>query len=272
MALSGIYGSISRQQAKATIGAALEVGVRLFDTAPLYGNGDNEELLGQTLLGQEVEVSSKFGLYSGSDGKLYRDSRPETIRNSVEASLRRLRRDRIDVLFQHRPDPAVNSREIAEAVLKLIREGKVGAFGLSAVSIREGDEMATHLPIAALQNELSLAAPANGHEPIEAQSRGWSYFAFAPLGRGLLTGRVQPSDDFRSKLSLKDGGELPVKLGQLARRLNVGPAAIALSWVMGRAENVIAIPGCRSPQQVREAVAAQDLDAADVAMLTAELG
>lgn len=272
MALSGIYGPISRQQAEATIEEALGSGIRLFDTAPLYGNGANEELLGQLLHSRNVRIASKFGLCAGADGKLRRDSRPETIRTSVEASLRRLQRDRIDFLFQHRVDPEVDKREVAGAIQRLMDEGKVGAFGLSSVTIEQADRMDTHLSISALQNELSLSSPENKGEPAKAMTRGWTYFAYAPLGRGLLTGTKPADDDYRATLSFNGKADLPFRLQELSRRTEIAPAALALGWVTSRADNVIALAGCRSPEQVRTALLAGALGPEELAVLTAELG
>lgn len=259
MALTGTYGALGRQQAVATLAAALNNGVTLFDTAPLYGNGANETLLGDVLGGRpETTIVTKFGLYADAGGSLYRDSRPETIRQSVEASLRRLKRDRIDLLLQHRTDPETPDDEVQTCIQDLIANGKVGEFGISSVS---ADEIAGR-PIAptlgAVQNELSMVTGEKIAEVAATMARGACFMAYSPLGRGILTSsRPSQPDDVRTSMSaftqhaksrlFQDGGSVT---GSRA----VGGVSVrrALAWVLDQGSNVVAIPGCRSPSHVSE--------------------
>lgn len=265
MALTGIYGAVGREQAVATLTAALDNGVRLFDTAPLYGNGANETLLGDVLGDRpNATIVTKFGLYADSGGSLYRDSRPETIRQSVEASLRRLKRDRIDLLLQHRTDPETPDDDVQACIEDLISAGKVGEFGISSVSANQiaGRPMAPTL--GAVQNELSLVTGQKIEEVAAAMARGACFMAFSPLGRGILTGsKPSQPDDLRTLMLAfaqrstsgclhGDGSGGDMEAGELvsARR--------ALAWVLAQGANVVAIPGCRSPSQV--SIILDDLD------------
>ena len=265
MALTGIYGAVGREQAVATLAAALDNGVTLFDTAPLYGNGANETLLGDVLGGRpDTHIVTKFGLYADAAGSLYRDSRPETIRQSVEASLRRLKRDRIDLLLQHRTDPETPVDEVQACIEDLISAGKVGEFGISSVSAGQiaGWPMAPTL--GAVQNELSMVTGQKIEEVAAAMTRGACFMAFSPLGRGILTGSKpsQPGDLRTSMLAFVqrstigctygDGSGVDTEVGELAS------ARRALAWVLAQGANVVAIPGCRSPSQV--SVIFDDLD------------
>lgn len=257
MALTGIYGAVSREQAVATLAAALDNGVTLFDTAPLYGNGANETLLGDVLCDlPNAAIVTKFGLYADAGGKLYRDSRPETIKKSVEASLTRLRRDRIDLLLQHRADPETSDDDVQACIEDLISAGKVGEFGISGVSADQITRRPTTRAFGAVQNELSLVTGQKIEEVAAAMARGACFMAFSPLGRGVLTGSKsgQP-DDLRTSMAAfaqcstserpHDGGsgaDMGAEVEASVRR--------SLAWVLAQGANVVAIPGCRSPGHV----------------------
>lgn len=257
MALTGIYGAVGREVAVATLTAALDNGITLFDTAPLYGNGANESLIGSFLTGHpDVTIATKFGLYADASGNLYRNSRPETIRQSIEGSLRRLKRDRIDLLLQHRADPDTPDDDVQACIEDLISAGKVGAFGISSVSADQIKLWPTAGALDAVQNELSLLTGPRTDEVAAAMAQGACFMAFSPLGRGILTGSnpTQP-DDLRRTMpafakrstseTTRDGRSIPSKdaWGQASARRS-------LAWVLGQGANVIAIPGCRSPGQV----------------------
>ncbi|WP_379553761.1 aldo/keto reductase [Qipengyuania sp. DGS5-3] len=259
MALTGIYGAISRKQAIATLHAALDQDVTLFDTAPLYGNGENELLLGHVLGGHhDATIVTKFGLYADSAGKLYHDSRPKTVRLSVEASLRRLKRDRIDVLIQHRVDPDTAIDEVQECIVDLIAAGKVGEFGISNVSAGEISRLPMGVPLSVVQNELSLVTGAKDAECEAATARSAAFMAYSPLGRGILTGsKPFRADDFRT--SMTAFAQPPAATDPWDDESNLQMAAgegyslgQALDWVLAQGENVVAIPGCRSPSHVLE--------------------
>ena len=271
MALTGVYGYVPRERAKATIRRALSTGVRLFDTAPLYANGMNEELLGEVLAGRDgVFVTTKFGLLEGKDGRLIRDSSPSAVRFSVESSLRRLRRDRIDLLLQHRRDSRTPDGELTAIVTDLVREGKVGAFGLSSVGVARAARIGRAHPVRAVQNALSILSPAvAGANPKGFGAIGAAYMAYSPLERGLLTSlspRIGTGhDDYRSRLDMfrESGRELIrtvlASIGRVAGRYGVKPAAVGLAWVLARSDNVVVIPGARSAEQVDCALQAAGL-------------
>ena len=244
MALTGVYGAVEREIAVATLYAALDSGVRLFDTAALYGNGANEKLLGEVLGPRDdVVVATKFGLAADAGGRLMRDSSPGAIRRSVEASLRRIRRDSIDLLYQHRQDPATPPATVAETVLQLMEEGKVARFGLSRVG---ADEVAawSGTPLAAVQNEMSVVTQDGAAAITACRAIGSAFIAHSPLGRGLATASVSRGPaDHRSTMR---EFQTPV-----AERRAPGAAA-AVAWVLARDRATVAIPGCRSPGQLRE--------------------
>lgn len=259
MALTGIYGAVGREQAVATLTAALDNGVTLFDTAPLYGNGANESLLGDVLGGlPNATIVTKFGLYADAGGRLYRDSRPETIRKSVEASLTRLRRDRIDLLLQHRADPETPDDDVQACIEDLISAGKVGEFGISGVSADQIARRPMARAFGAVQNELSLVTGQKIEEVAAAMARGACFMAFSPLGRGILTGSkpAQP-DDLRTSMAAFAQLSTSRRLCDGSSGADTGageeaPARRSLAWVLAQGANVVAIPGCRSPGQVAE--------------------
>jgi aryl-alcohol dehydrogenase-like predicted oxidoreductase len=265
MALTGIYGEVTTERAQATLHRALDLGIRLFDTAALYSGGGNEVMLGEVLGDRpEVFIVTKFGLIEGRDGKLVRDSQPETIRRSVDASLMRLRRDQIGLLLQHRPDPGTPDEVVADVAADLIREGKIGAFGLSASSVGRIETFRPSVAVSAIQNELSLVASKDISLPADADRAGAMYMAYAPLGRGILTGRSVDRDfaqhDLRAGMAQFDADRREADIRSLdtidavARRHGTTRAAIALAWVLHTAENVVAIPGARSPDHVTEVI------------------
>ena len=278
MALTGLYGQISRSEAKETILGALASGVRLFDTAPLYGNGENETLLGE-VLGRKPKICivTKFGLSIGNTGRMYRDSSPRMIRRSVEGSLQRLRRQRIDLLLQHRPDGRTPDEDVAGVVAELVQEGKVDRFGLSSTTLMRARRLEQMVPVSAVENELSLlSATSEGRNPNDFERMGLAYLAYSPLARGALTSvvprTIDDKDDYRSRLphfTTRYGGLISIVLAAVAKcavRHHVDPSAVCLAWVLARGESVVAIPGARSPEQVAAA-----LKAANVVLATEEI-
>jgi aryl-alcohol dehydrogenase-like predicted oxidoreductase len=259
MALTGIYGPIPRAQAINTLHMALDRGISLFDTAPLYGSGANEELLGDVLGNRfDITLVTKFGLYVDPEGRLFRDSRPSSIRASVEASLKRLRRDSIDLLLQHRPDLGVPPADVAACVDGLMAEGKVKAFGLSCVPAEAFRSWSGPPGLIAVQNELSAVTGEKVVEVAAAEEEGIAYMAFSPLGRGLLANSQPASEqDLRSDLPgfVAPSNDVRARVAALrvaSVELSVAAAALAISWVLNQGRAVVAIPGCRSPRQVDE--------------------
>jgi len=255
MGLSYGYGpAAERGRAIDLIRAAVERGVTLFDTAEAYGL--NEELVGEALapFRDQVVIATKFGFRDG-DPHAGLDSRPERIRAVAEQSLRRLRTDRIDLFYQHRPDPAVPIEDVAGTVQDLIREGKVKHFGLSeagAATIRRAHAVQ---PVAALQSEYSMwwREPEAEILPL-LEELGIGFVPFSPLGKGFLTGAIDASTrfdatDFRNTVprfaqEARDANQVLVDLlGRVARGKGATPAQIALAWLLAQKPWIVPIPG-----------------------------
>jgi aryl-alcohol dehydrogenase-like predicted oxidoreductase len=273
MGLSYGYGpATDRTQAIALIRAAIERGVTFFDTAEAYGPFVNEELLGEALatFRDKVVIATKFGFKGGKvDAGL--DSRPQHIKEVAEAALKRLKTDRIDLFYQHRVDPEVAIEDVAGAVKDLIREGKVGHFGLSeaaAPTIRRAHQVQ---PVAALQSEYSLwwREPEKDILPLLEQL-GIGFVPFSPLGKGFLTGAINEtttfdSTDFRNVVprfaadARKANQTLVVLLGEIAAAKNATPAQIALAWLLAQKPWIVPIPGTTKLHRLQENMGAADI-------------
>jgi len=287
MGMSQSYGPADEQESIATIHCAIELGVDFFDTAEVYGPFHNEELLGRALAGRRdgVVIATKFGWRIEDGRSVGLDSRPEHVREVAEASLRRLRTDRIDLLYQHRVDPAVPIEDVVGAMADLVREGKVRFLGLSeagADTIRRAH--AVH-PITALQSEYSLWER-NLEERIIPLLRelGIGLVPFSPLGRGFLTGNVKraeeyPEGDFRRGDPRYQGENFDANVRaasvvrDIAARKGATPGQVALSWLMHRGDDIVPIPGTKRVKYLQENVAATafDLTTAEMAQLDAAL-
>ncbi len=281
MGLSYGYGpATDRSEAIALIRAAVEGGVTFFVTAEAYGPLVNEELLGEALapFRDRVVIATKFG-FAGGEVSRGMDSRPAHIREVTEAALRRLKTDRIDLLYQHRVDPSVPIEDVAGAVKDLIAEGKVGHFGLSeagAATIRRAHAVQ---PVAALQSEYSLWWREPEKEIIPTlEELGIGLVPFSPLGKGFLTGAISETttfaaDDFRnivprfSPEARKANQALVDVLGTIAGAKQATPAQIALAWLLARKPWIVPIPGTTKLHRLRENIgaAAVELSAADMA-------
>ena len=260
MALAGVYGPVAGEDARHTLDAAWDLGIRMFDTAPLYGDGIVEELLGLALAGRPATIVTKFGLLANRDGRLRMDSRPASVRRSVESSLRRLRRERIDVLLQHRPDPTVSDEELGDVLTRLVEEGKVARVGLSGCDEDLAERMRTTAPISAIQNELSAGSPAGAERsPCAYGASGLVFMAHSPLARGLIASGARDfgRDDMRRSMARLAPAEQTATLDRIRERgVPSGEQAVgaALRWVLGHGRNVIAVVGARSAAQVRACV------------------
>jgi len=287
MGLSFAYGpALDKPSAISLIRTAFELGVTLFDTAEAYGPFTNEEIVGEALapIRDQVIIATKFGFKNG-DPTVGMDSRPERIREVVAASLKRLKTDHIDLLYQHRVDPNVAMEEVAGAVKELIGQGKVRYFGLSeagAQSIRRAHAVQ---PVAALQSEYSLW----WREP-EAQvlptceELGIGFVPFSPLGKGFLTGKINENtafakDDFRnivprfSPEARKANQGLVDRLGSIAASKRASPAQVALAWLLARKPWIVPIPGTTKLHRLKEntGAAAIELTADDLRQIDAAL-
>jgi len=289
MSISGTYGDrLDQSEADALLRRAYELGIDFFDTAEIYGPFIGEEMVGRALapIRDRVIIATKFGFRIDPDTgrRVGFDSRPEHIVEVVEASLRRIGTDHIDLLYQHRPDPAVPIEDVAETVRGLIAAGKVRWFGLSEAdpaSIRKAHAVQ---PVAALQSEYSLWT-----RDIEAEvlptirELGIGLVPFSPLGRGFLTGAVKPgelvSSDLRTTMprfqadAAANNSRLVDTLALVAREKNCTPAQLALAWVLHQGEDLVPIPGTRRIERLEENVAATQiaLSADDLATIEAAL-
>jgi aryl-alcohol dehydrogenase-like predicted oxidoreductase len=290
MSMSQSYGTAEERdddESIATIHRAMELGVTLFDTAEAYGPYTNEELLGRALAGRRdrVLIATKFGFRFGPDGIGGVDSRPAHIREAVAGSLKRLNTDRIDLLYQHRVDPAVPIEEAVGAMADLVREGKVRYLGLSEAgeqTIRRAH--AVH-PISALQSEYSLWERNLEPRIIPLlRELGIGLVPFAPLGRGFLTGAVKraeeyPADDFRRNDPRYQGANFDANMRaaqtvrDIAARKNATSAQIALAWLLHKGPDIVPIPGTKRRKYVEENVGAVSLalEPSEMAALDAAL-
>ena len=254
--------------------AAVERGVTFFDTAQVYGPFANEELVGEALepVRDQVVIATKFGFdFAGQDrGGL--DSRPETIKSSVDESLKRLRTDTIDLLYQHRVDPQVPIEDVAGAVKELIEAGKVRHFGLSEAGVQTIRRAHAVQPVTALQSEYSLW----WREPEDAilptlEELGIGFVPFSPLGKGFLTGKIDEnttfdSTDFRNTVPRFDADARAANrafvelLEQVAERKGATPAQIALAWVLAQKPWMVPIPGTTKLHRLEENIAAADVE------------
>lgn len=275
MGLSHAYGQpVEKQQGIALIRAAVDRGVTFFDTAEVYGPYTNEELLGEALapVRDRVVIATKFGFAIGGDGKQNGlNSRPGHIREVAEASLKRLKTDRIDLFYQHRVDPEVPIEDVAGTVKDLIRAGKVKHFGLSEAGVQSIRRAHAVQPVTALQNEYSLwwREPENEVFPV-LEELGIGFVPYSPLGRGFLAGAIDAntkldSKDFRSALprftpeGMKANQGLVELVGQLAGRKGLTRAQIALAWVLAKKPWIVPIPGTTKLHRLEENIAAADV-------------
>jgi aryl-alcohol dehydrogenase-like predicted oxidoreductase len=289
MGMSQSYGPADEKESVATLLRALDLGCNFLDTAEVYGPFTNEELLGRALKDRrgEVVLATKFGfrLEGGKQVGGERDSRPEHIREALEGSLQRLKTDYIDLLYQHRIDPAVPIEEVAGAVGELVKAGKVRFFGLSEAgkaNIRRAH--AVH-PVSALQSEYSLWERNLEPEIIPLlRELGIGLVPFCPLGRGFLTGEVKraeeyPQGDFRRTDPRYQGENFDANMQaaravrEVAASKGAKPAQIALAWLLQKGDDIVPIPGTKHRHYLEENVAAGSLrlDSADIQALDAAL-
>jgi aryl-alcohol dehydrogenase-like predicted oxidoreductase len=257
--------------------AAVERGITFFDTAEVYGPFLNEELLGEALAPYrgKVVIATKFGFdLSGSDnrpGAAGLNSRPEHIKQAVEGSLKRLKIDAIDLLYQHRVDPNVPIEDVAGTVKELIQAGKVKHFGLSEAGVKTIRRAHAVQPLTTLQSEYSLWWRKPEQEVIPTlEELGIGFVPYSPLGRGFLTGKIDEnvrfdSSDFRSTLprftpeALKANQALIELLGRIAKRKNATPAQIALAWLLAQKPWIVPIPGTTKLNRLEENIGAESI-------------
>jgi len=261
MGMSFSYGPpMNRQEAVSLIRTAVDRGVTFFDTAEVYGPKTNEELVGEALapVRNQVVIATKFGFAPAAPGESrwsVLDSRPKHIREAVEGSLKRLRTDVIDLLYQHRVDPNVPIEDVAGAVKELIQQGKVKYFGLSEAGVRTIRRAHAVQPVTALQSEYSLWWREPEAEIMPTlEELGIGFVPFSPLGKGFLTGKIDEtstfdSTDFRNSVprftpeNRKAKQAMVELLGRIGERKKATPAQIALAWLLAQKPWIVPIPG-----------------------------
>jgi len=284
MGMSEFYGPRNDAESLATMQAALDAGVDFFDTADMYGHGDNEELVGRFLKGKrdKVVVATKFAVFRNQQtGERRIDNSPAYIRSACDASLKRLGTDRIDLYYMHRRNPQTPIEDAVGAMADLVKQGKVRAIGLSEVSADTLRRAHNEHPIAALQTEYSLWSrdPENGLLQTCAEL-GITFVAYSPLGRAFLTGTISkpedlPEGDFRRSNprfvgeALERNNRLAASLVKFAADHKATPAQIALAWLINKHPHVVPIPGTKRRTYLKENAAAAEikLNKADIAAL-----
>jgi aryl-alcohol dehydrogenase-like predicted oxidoreductase len=278
MGISIAYGPSDEQEGVAAIRRAYDLGITHFDTAEVYGWGENEKIVGRALAGlrDEVVIATKFGFTRD----LETDSRPGHIREVVDSSLSNLGVDHLDVLYQHRVDPDVPIEDVAGAVKELIDAGKVKYFGLSEAGPQTVRRAHAVQPVSVLQTEYSLFERDVEQLFPTLDELGIGFVANSPLGRGFLTGTAKPAaqydaTDMRSTDPRWQPGNYEKnldavrRLGELAAARGITVSQLALAWLLGRGEHIVPIPGTRSPSRVEENAAADGvvLTATDLAAI-----
>lgn len=284
MGMSEFYGSFSEQESINTLHKAIDLGVNFFDTADMYGWGANERLLGKAFKGRwsEVILATKFAVMRGPKGEfLGLNGKPEYIRQACEQSLQNLELDTIDLYYMHRQDPKVEIEEIVGTMSDLVKQGKIKQLGIceaNAEMIRRAH--AVH-PLTAVQNEYSLWSKEPEEEILDVcQELGITFVAYSPLGRGFLTGAIKSradleASDWRLTLprftdgAIKENLKFVGVVEQIAQDKKVSKAQVALSWVLSKNDEIVAIPGTRKVQRLEENLGAfnVELTKADLALI-----
>jgi aryl-alcohol dehydrogenase-like predicted oxidoreductase len=276
MGMSWAYGTPDLVESEATLIEAIDSGLTLIDTAEVYGPWTNEEFVGRVLADQgrrdRVVLATKFGFRIEPGGRIAGlDSRPQTVRQAVEGSLRRLRTDRIDLLYQHRVDATVPIEETVGAMAELVASGKVRYLGLSEASATTLRRAQAVHPISVLQSEYSLweRGVETGVLPA-CRELGVGFVPYSPLGRGFLTGRLPPVEELEANDFRRNQPRLQpahreanrarlARLEELARRLQATPAQVALAWLLAQGPDIVPIFGTTRRERLRENLAALGL-------------
>ena len=258
MSMSHAYGIPDDQESIATLHAALDLGINFWDTADAYGSGKNEVLISKVLSANrdKIFIATKFGFTQDGKGKMIFNGSRDYMRIAVEASLKRLKIDTIDLYYAHRIDPNIPVEEMVGAMAELVKEGKVKYLGLSEASVTSIKKAHAIHPISALQSEFSLLTRDVEKDVLPlCEELGITFVPFSPLARGLMTNTLNISElgesDFRRKLPRyqqeyqENNQSLSADFAQLAVEIGCSPAQLALAWILAQGNNIIPIPGTK---------------------------
>lgn len=273
MPMSQAYGIPNDEESIATLNLALELGINFWDTADVYGNGRNEELIKRVLVPnrKKIFIATKFGFTAKPDGSgMTFNGSPEYMRKAVEASLKRLGIETIDLYYAHRIDPNIPVEEMVSGMAGLVKEGKVRYIGLSEASVTSIRKAHAVHPVSAVQSEYSLLSRDVEKNVLPlCKELGITFVPFSPLARGLMTNTLDlsslPENDFRKKLPRYQGAhqvnneKLVSGFAKLAKENNCTPAQLALAWILAQGDNIIPIPGTKKRKNLADNSGAADV-------------
>jgi len=273
MSMSHAYGVPNDEESIATLHLALDLGINFWDTADVYGNGKNEELIAKVLVSNrdKIFIATKFGFTQdpNNNGMVFNGS-PAYMRKAVEASLKRLNIETIDLYYAHRIDPNVPVEEMVGGMAELVKEGKVRYLGLSEASVSSIKKAHAVHPISAVQSEYSLLTREVEQNVLPAcKELGIAFVPFSPLARGLMTNTLNlnelPDNDFRKKLPRyqsehqDNNQQLATAFAALATQIGCSPAQLALAWVLAQGDNIIPIPGTKKREKLTDNAGSVDV-------------
>lgn len=285
MGMSEFYGYFNEEESIKTLHKAIDLGVNFFDTADMYGNGANEQLIGKAFSGRwnDIVLATKFAVMRGANGEfLGLNGKPEYIRKACDESLRRLGIEAIDLYYMHRQDPQVDIEEIVGTMADLVRQGKVKYIGLCEVDPETLRRAHAVYPITALQTEYSLWS----REPEQAlfdicEELEITFVAYSPLGRGFLTGAIKSRADFEKgdfRLSnprftdeaIRENLKFVEVVERIAQSKGLSKAQVALAWVLSQNKEIVAIPGTRKIHRLEENLGALNVELTEDDLATIE--
>jgi aryl-alcohol dehydrogenase-like predicted oxidoreductase len=274
MSMSHAYGTPNDEESIATLNLALELGINFWDTADVYGNGKNEELIAKVLAPnrKKIFIATKFGFTQDTNGRMIFNGSRNYMREAVEKSLRRLNIETIDLYYAHRIDPNVPVEDMVGAMAELVKEGKVRYLGLSEASVTSIRKAHAVHPISAVQSEYSLLTRDVEKNVLPlCKELGITFVPFSPLARGLMTNTLNlsalPEDDFRKKLPRyqedhqQNNEDLAAAFAQLAKNeIGCTPAQLALAWVLAQGDHIIPIPGTKKRKNLADNAGAVEVE------------